>query len=97
MGNNGNKFDMGWLMLTREVNDRVATDEEFAQFVIRSLERHLSGDWGELSGKDKAENDLSLLHKLRLLSAYEKEGLPKIRIITEADRSVTTILFPEEY
>ena len=43
------------------------------------------------------ENELALKACYRLLSAYEKEGLPKIWIITEADRSVTTVLFPEEY
>ncbi|MDD5095431.1 MAG: hypothetical protein PHV74_13790 [Dehalococcoidia bacterium] len=91
------KFDMGWLMFTRGVNDKVSEDEGFAKFVVKSLGRHLSGDWGDLPKEDKAENELSLKEGFRLLSAYEAEGLPKIWIITEADRSATTILFPEEY
>ena len=91
------KFKVGRMMMTRGVNDRVAEDEGFAKFVARSLARHLSGDWGNLSAEDKAENELSLREGFRLLSAYESEGLSKIWIITEADRSATTILFPDEY
>lgn len=69
----------------------------FAQFVNDSLQRHMNGDWGNLNEEDKHENDLSLKEGYRLFSAYEATGLPKIWIITEADRSVTTILFPSEY
>jgi len=93
------KFELGQLVWTRRVNDKVAEDEEFAKFVDVSLKRHIRGDWGDV--KDKAENELSLREGFRLVSVYEKEGLPKIMkkiwIITEADRSATTILFPEEY
>ena len=91
------KFPAGRLLLTRGVNDMVAEDIEFAKLVTNSLKRHLSGDWGDLCKEDKAENELSLKEGFRLLSAYEQEGLQKIWIITEADRSATTVLFPEEY
>ncbi len=91
------KFEAGKLLFTSGVNDLVAESEDFAKFVLASLKRHLTGDWGELSEEDKAENELSLNKQLRLLSAYEKDNLPKIWIITEADRSATTILFPDEY
>ncbi len=92
------KFKFGKLMMTRGVNDKVAFDTQFAKFVTDSLKRHVRGDWGDLSQEDKDENELALKEgDLRLLSAYEKEGQPKIWIITEADRSVTTILFPDEY
>ena len=90
-------FALGRLLMTRGVNDLVAETTDFAQFVTESLDRHRRGDWGELSDEDKNENELSLKAGYRLLSAYEAEGLPKIWIITEADRSATTILFPEEY
>ena len=79
------------------MNDKVAEDEEFAKFVMASFKRHKGGDWGDLCDEDKHENELALKAGYRLFSAYEKEGLPKIWIITEADRSVTTTLFPEEY
>ncbi len=90
-------INMGRLLMTRGVNDLVAEDEAFAKFVMSSLDRHRRGDWGNLTDEDKQENELSLKGGYRLLSAYESEGLPKIWIITEADRSATTILFPAEY
>jgi len=90
-------INMGRLLMTRGVNDLVAEDEAFAKFVMSSLTRHQRGDWGNLTDEDKQENELSLKDGYRLLSAYESESLPKIWIITEADRSATTILFPDEY
>ena len=91
------KFEAGSLLFTRGINDLVADSTDFAKFVTTSLKRHLAGDWGELSEEDKAENEFSLGKQLRLFSAYEKDHLPKIWIITEADRSATTVLFPSEY
>ena len=90
-------INMGRLLMTRGVNDLVAEDEAFAKFVMSSLTRHQRGDWGNLTDEDKQENELSLKEGYRLLSAYEARGLPKIWIITKADRSATTILFPDEY
>lgn len=90
-------FALGQLVMTRGVNDLVAERSDFAKFATESLARHRQGDWGSLSDEDRKENELSLKEGYRLLSAYEAEGLPKIWIITEADRSATTILFPEEY
>jgi hypothetical protein len=90
------KFSFGKLVWTRGINDRVATDSLFARFVIESLKRHINCDWGDLSAEDKRENDFSLDKELRLFSSYQRDGW-HIWIITEADRSVTTILFPEEY
>lgn len=60
------------------------------------LTRHLAGDWGDLCPQDKMENEMSLKTGCRLLSAYEVRGR-KFWIITEADRSATTVLLPEEY
>lgn len=60
------------------------------------LARHQRGDWGDLSDEDVRENELSLKEGFRLLSSYQLGG-EKIWIITEADRSVTTILRPDEY
>lgn len=91
-------FPMGRLVWTRGVNDQVAEDSKFSQFVLESLRRHAMGDWGDLSEEDKNQNDLAVkAGDLRILSAYESGKLPKIWIITEADRSATTILCPEEY
>jgi hypothetical protein len=60
------------------------------------LSRHVRGDWGDLGEEDKQENELSVKEGFRILSAYG-EGEKKLWIITEADRSVTTILLPQEY
>ena len=61
------------------------------------LTRHLSGDWGDVDAEDARENELSLKHGWRLLSAYTLKSGTKIWVITEADRSSTCILLPEEY
>ena len=91
------KFPLGQLVWTRGVNDEVARNLEFAKFVTDSLKRHAAGDWGDMCAEDKAENEFSLDKELRLFSAYENDGFPKLWIITGADRSVTTTLFPDEY
>ena len=61
------------------------------------IERHVNGDWGEVDGHDKQENDFSVHHELRILSAYTTSAGDQIWVITEADRSATTILLPSEY
>ena len=61
------------------------------------LLRHLSGDWGDLCPGDAEENELSLREGFRLLSAYSDRNGTTFWIITEADRSVTTVLLPEDY
>ena len=64
--------------------------------LLAYLTRHLKGDWGDLCPEDNAENNLSLRSGFRLLSAYNTP-LGKLWIITEADRSATTFLLPDEY
>ena len=59
--------------------------------------RHDRGDWGEVSEADKQENDFSVTHGFRILSAYTTSAGEHLWIITEADRSATTILLPSEY
>ncbi|MEN8614219.1 hypothetical protein ABFB09_02895 [Dehalogenimonas sp. THU2] len=88
---------LGQVVATRGVHTLAGEKPEFAEFMRRSLNRHARGDWGNLDEGDRKENELSLKQGFRLLSAYEADDLPKIWIITEADRSATTILFPEEY
>jgi hypothetical protein len=60
------------------------------------LARHASGDWGELCKYDRHQNEIALRDGYRVLSSYEMPA-GRVWIITEADRSVTTILLPEEY
>jgi hypothetical protein len=61
------------------------------------LARHAIGGWGELEPTDVAENEYSVAHGFRLLSSYETKAGERLWIITEADRSATTLLLPEEY
>ncbi len=71
--------------------------QEAGQHALEFLSRHQQGDWGELCTEDKQENEFSILNNLRILSAYILKTGVQIWIITEADRSVTTILLPSEY
>ena len=84
-------------MVTAGVANLMGESIGFERFCIRSLVRHTKGDWGDLCEEDRRENESSLERGFRLMSVYKSEHLPTIWIITEADRSVTTILFPEEY
>lgn len=61
------------------------------------MRRHHCGDWGDLCDKDKRANEEALIHGLRILSHYMLGGGRRLYIITEADRSLTTALLPEEY
>jgi len=91
------KFELGRLVTTRGVADRMEKDDGFSGFVKNSLSRHSQGDWGDLCEEDIEENKLSLSNGYRLLSVYEEDTFPTIWIITERDRSATTVLFPDEY
>ena len=61
------------------------------------IKRHITGDWGELDEEDRRENELSVARGFRLLSSYTLSDGTKIWVITEADRSSTTLLLPSEY
>ena len=86
----------GMIALTRGVNDKLAEDKIFAGFVGDSLLRHILHDWGDVCEEDCKKNDYAVDHNLRILSSYTQDNF-KIWIITEADRSATTVLFPDEY
>jgi hypothetical protein len=94
------KLKLGKLVATRGVSDRMQRDLAFAAFVSKSIRRYKEGDWGDISKEDMAQNDYSVDHGERILAVYEQDSVKepmKIWIITERDRSATTILFPEEY
>ena len=69
------------------------SDEE----ILDAIQRHQAGDWGSLSEDDRAANDRALVDGSRILSAYNANNGARFWIITEADRSVTTVLLPEDY
>ena len=85
------KFPLGQIVITANANTQLDS-----QAVSEGLSRHASGDWGEVCEADREENELSLREGYRLLSVYGT-GAKRFWIITEADRSVTTVLMPEDY
>lgn len=71
--------------------------DETNESPLEFLSRHLRGDWGDLCQEDRTENELSLKQGFRLMSSYPITDTETLWIITEADRSVTTLLLPAEY
>ena len=86
------KFGLGMLFATANANSRLTMVE-----IMIALRRHSLGDWGEVCKEDHATNEAALLHGSRLFSVYRSFKGEKFWIITEADRSATTVLFPEDY
>jgi hypothetical protein len=86
------RFRLGQTVMTSGVATRIPQPE-----VLKALHRHQCGDWGNVPEDDWKENDHSLQEGFRLLSAYQSQGGEKFWIITEWDRSLTTVLLPEEY
>jgi hypothetical protein len=89
-----NRFNPGQVVATPSALAAFAASGES---LLTYLQRHLAGDWGDVSDPDVYENEYSLGHDLRLLSSYKLKSGQRIWIITEADRSSTCILLPEEY
>ena len=87
-----NGFSLGRTVITRGALDAIEGEDVHA-----SIARHASGDWGDVCPEDKQANDDALKVGARLLSAYHTGSGQKFWIITEADRSATTVLLPEEY
>ena len=90
----GIKFEPGRIVATPGALEafRASGEEPLAYLV-----RHLGGDWGDVDADDRKENELSREHGWRILSCYRLSSGVRIWLITEADRSVTTFLLPEEY
>jgi hypothetical protein len=88
------KFSLGRVVATPGA---LAALDEAKESALGFLCRHQSGDWGDVPPEDQEENDLSLESGFRVLSSYKLRDETKIWIITEADRSATTILLPDEY
>jgi hypothetical protein len=86
------QFRLGRLLGTPGAVERISDSE-----MLRALERHVSGDWGNVCPEDAEANEAAVHERARFLSAYTTEDGVRFWIITEADRSVTTVLLPEEY
>ena len=88
------KFPLGQTVATPGA---LAALQEAGQSPAGFLSRHVSADWGEICAEDKRLNDEALVNGERVLSAYRTARNVRIWLITEADRSSTCILLPEEY
>lgn len=86
------KFSLGQIVATTHVADNLSKED-----IHNALVRHEQGDWGDCEDEDKEQNDAAVTHGERIFSVYRNSGGKKFWIITEADRSVTTVLFPEDY
>ena len=97
------KFELGHLVATARVSNAIGADRKFQVFANKCLQRYVGKDWGDLDPDDWALNDESLESDGRILASYSLpeefriDGENKLWIITEWDRSVTTILFPGDY
>ena len=92
----GGKFELGQTVMTRGVSIHCEETSGFMLLLATCLSKHIRGDWGDVCTEDKQSNDQALQDGDRILSSYTVLGT-KIWIITEWDRSVTTVLFPDEY
>jgi hypothetical protein len=89
---NAQPFPLGQTVVTANAKDQLHPED-----VISALARHAACDWGDVGEGDRRENDLAVDRGLRLFSVYHDRTKKKFWIITEADRSATTILLPEDY
>ena len=86
------RFSLGKVRMTRGVMKRVPATEALDAFL-----RHANCDWGDVGDFDWEQNNIALKEDARLLSVYATSNGLRLWIITERDRSVTTLLLPEEY
>jgi len=86
------RFRLGHLVATPNALSHLTQED-----ILRATQRHQSGDWGDLCADDRAANERALREGTRLLSVYRSTAGVKFWLITEADRSLTTILLPEDY
>ena len=89
---NVERFSLGRTQITSGAQNLVPQHD-----VIVAINRHAAGDWGNVCAEDAAQNEWAMENDARLISSYETDGGVEFWLITEADRSATTILLPEEY
>ena len=86
------KFRLGRIVSTPNALSQLTHED-----ILLGIRRHQSGDWGEVTEHDRQANERALIEHTRLLSVYHAESGIKFWLITEADRSATTVLLPEDY
>lgn len=86
------RFSLGQIVATPNALSQLSQPD-----IVAALRRHQQGDWGDVDAHDRQANDQALTNGERLLSVYTTPDGARFWIITEADRSATTILLPEDY
>ena len=89
---NAKSLPLGQIVITANAESQIPAIE-----ILVALQRHSSGDWGEVCEEDRKSNDKALRDESRILSVYRTRDGVKFWIITEWDRSITTVLMPEDY
>ncbi|MBU6410481.1 MAG: hypothetical protein KGR98_08845 [Verrucomicrobia bacterium] len=86
------RFRLGHIVATPNALSQLTHED-----ILMAIQRHQAGDWGDMDAADKAANDRALVDGTRIFSAYHAANGTKFWIITEADRSATTVMLPEDY
>jgi hypothetical protein len=86
------KFRLGKIVSTPNALSQLTQED-----TVRGIHRHQSGDWGDVDSDDHQANERALIEKTPLWSVYYTSKGTKFWLITEADRSITTVLLPEDY
>jgi hypothetical protein len=86
------RFRLGHIVSTPNALSQLTHED-----ILMGIRRHQSGDWGDLDTEDQAANDRALVERTRIFSVYRSALGVKFWLITEADRSATTVLMPEDY
>ncbi|MDR3413269.1 MAG: hypothetical protein P4L87_20335 [Formivibrio sp.] len=86
------QFRLGKIVSTPNAIEKLTQDD-----ILRAIGRHQAGDWGDVNEHDRTENELALKQGLRLWSVYHAANSLKFWLITEGNRSVTSVLMPEDY
>ena len=86
------KFRLGRIVSTPNALSRLTQED-----ILMGIKRHQAGDWGDVTENSRQANERALMEHTRLLSVYHAESGIKFWLITEADRSATTVLLPEDY
>ena len=88
----GPRFSLGRVVITQTAQAQLCPEDVFS-----ALRRHASGDWGEVDAHDRAVNEAAVREGDWLFSVFRDRNRARFYIISEADRTVTTVLLPEDY
>lgn len=97
MENLTRKFKLGQVVMTRNISDEISDDTNFSEEIGKCLKRYINCDWGEMEKEDKEMNNNAVKNNDDRIFAAYRTSKGKVYIITEWDRSYTTIMFASDY